>query len=185
MNNELIENIRSAKLHSDDRDFDRLLSSADVAGNPKAFRVIFNLVEDINVLKEWVEKLIKAQQSDTSQERECVYELVYLNWDECYFTIGMFKTADEALDAIKAADSAGEMLSYDGEESESIEVVRYNFGVSDKLRTCELELYRSELESGIDDDAIWKTESINVKNGNPIYAEYALDILASPKEKAQ
>lgn len=99
---------------------------------------------------------------DSKQVTE-MYEIVYINYCDLYFTVGLFFTLDEAMKAIKDHDDSGHAISEDAEESERIEVVRYKLGFGYNLRHTIKEITRTESE-GVDDDIVWITTLIEDKD---------------------
>ncbi|MCP3681822.1 MAG: hypothetical protein GY861_03955 [bacterium] len=88
-----------------------------------------------------------------------VYELVFLNFDDMYFSCGLFKTFEEVEAYIKIGIESGESIAWDSDvcDQERLEIIEYSFGTGDNLRKVIKEVTREYVFAGEDDDdGEWK-----------------------------
>ena len=89
-----------------------------------------------------------------------VYELVYIGYDDMYFTIGLFKTFAECDAVMNKAIESGGQLAHDAEDHEEIQIIEYKFGAGDDLRKTLKTINRESYYIEGDDEDIYRWQVV-------------------------
>jgi len=90
---------------------------------------------------------------------EAVYELSFLDFDDNYFAIGLFKSLGEANQFVDSAIESGDQLAWDVEDNERLQIVKYQFGKGDNLRIIVRTITRTPIYIEDEDDYTLKVVS--------------------------
>lgn len=85
-------------------------------------------------------------------DEDKVYELVYIGYEDMYFTIGLFHSLEEVESIIETANHEGSSLS---------EIMEYKFGLSDSPREMIKNIEREEAYSEEKGEYFWRTAMLS------------------------
>ena len=102
--------------------------------------------------------IVHLQSRIASLEEREVYEVVFIGFDDLYFTCALFQTRKEADDYLELMMNENSPISCDCDDAECIELIKYKFGTGDNLRKTIRKIYR-ECSLDDNDDEVWQTTS--------------------------
>lgn len=92
-----------------------------------------------------------------------IYELRDVSEEEVYYTLGFFRSFEEAKDVIESLEKQNEPISWYQEQndSERLEVVQIPFGISNEYENWKtlLKIQRDEIYNEEEYNLIWQTTS--------------------------